>query len=78
MSLFTSALDNYSKKSGENGHTEYAWSNTSIQERICQFNFQCVRTTESKLLELENIFTCLLVDITTMEDMEEKTKYLNI
>lgn len=78
MSLFTSALDNYSKKSGENGHTEYAWSNTSIQERICQFNFQCVRTTETKLLELENIFTCLLVDITTMEDIEEKTKYLNI
>ena len=76
---FFKAIDNYTtKQSGENGHTEYSWSISSIEERICQFNFQCVRTTDSKLSELENILTCLLVDIRNIEDKTESLKYLNI
>jgi len=78
MSLFTKAIDDYTRQLGENGHTEHSWSTTSIQERICQFNFQCVRTTNDKILQLENVLTCLLVDITTVVDPVEKSTYLNI
>jgi len=75
---FFEAMDKHTKQLGENGHTEYSWSKTSIQERICQFNFQCVRTTNDKILQLENILSCLLVDITKNLDPVEKNTYLNI
>lgn len=54
-------------KLGENGHVEYDW-NAHLQEKIVQFYFQLVRTTDHSDLEtkfddiLENIFendTCL-------------------
>ena len=47
MSSFISALDNFTSfQIGENGSTEYAWSN-SIRERIIQLSFQLTRTRDS-------------------------------
>lgn len=47
MSLFVSALDNFTSfQIGENGSTEYAWSN-NIRERIIQLSFQLNRTRDS-------------------------------
>ena len=40
MAALIGALDNYtSTQIGENGHTEYTWSN-NIKERILQVSFQ--------------------------------------
>jgi hypothetical protein len=47
MSLFISALDNFTPSQiGENGTREYTWSN-SIRERIIQLSFQLTRTRDS-------------------------------
>ena len=46
MAALINTLDNYTPKQiGENGHTEYGWSNI-IREKILQFSFQLVRTTD--------------------------------
>jgi hypothetical protein len=46
MALFISALDNFTPSQiGENGSSEYTWSN-SIRERIIQLSFQLTRTTD--------------------------------
>ena len=53
MSLFVSALDNFTPSQlGENGSTEYAWSN-SIRERIIQLSFQLTRTKDSTRLSTQ-------------------------
>lgn len=50
MSLFISALDNFTpSKIGENGSSEYTWSN-GIRERIIQLSFQLTRTKDSTYL----------------------------
>ena len=44
MSALISALDKHTPtQTGENGHSEYTWSN-DLQELIVQFHFQVVRT----------------------------------
>ena len=51
MAALINALDNYTPKQiGENGHIEYAWSN-DIKEKIVQFSFQLVRTSENNELK---------------------------
>ena len=46
------ALDTFTPvQTGENGHVELAWSN-DLQERIVQFDFQCVRTDKDGVASL--------------------------
>lgn len=60
MSALIKALDSHTPvQLGENGHTELAWSN-DIQEKICQFDFQCVRTNSDGIDELSEILCNLL------------------
>ena len=48
MSAIISALDNYTPSQiGENGTTEYTWSN-SVRERIIQLSFQLTRTRDQE------------------------------
>jgi hypothetical protein len=50
MAALIGALDSYtSTQIGENGHTEYTWSN-SIKERILQLSFQLTRTKDISVL----------------------------
>ena len=51
MTSFMDAIDNYTSNLGENGHCEYGWTN-NLQEKICQFQFQLVRTTSSQQLSV--------------------------
>ena len=62
MSALISALDNNLKQRGENGHVEYTWSN-DIREKICQFNFQLVRTNEANVNNLENMLKDLIFQL---------------
>ena len=60
MSLLVNEVDNTSFQVGKNGHIEYGWSN-SIQEKIIQFNFQLVRTSNDKILrQILNDMLCKL------------------
>lgn len=60
-----SALDSFtSTRVGENNHTELDWSN-DLQERIVQFDFQCVRTTSDGISNLSTILDSLLQQLTT-------------
>lgn len=53
MSLLVSALDYFTPSQiGENGSTEYTWSN-SIRERIVQLSFQLTRTRNSTQLSTQ-------------------------
>ena len=82
MSLFTKALDDHAtgKQYGENGHIEYSWNATSLQERICQLNFQCVRNADLSILNEK--FSSILHDIKAKLDRdissEEARQYLVI
>ena len=58
-----SALDSFTRI-GENNHTELDWSN-DLQERIVQFDFQCVRTTSDGISNLSTILDSLLQQLTT-------------
>lgn len=50
MSLLVSALDNFTPTQlGENGSSEYAWSN-SVRERILQLSFQLTRTRDANTI----------------------------
>ena len=52
MSALIKALDNNNLfQFGENGHKEYAWSK-DVREKICQLNFQLVRTDEKNMVLL--------------------------
>jgi hypothetical protein len=65
MSALINALDSFTAtRSGENGHTELDWSN-DLQEKIVQFDFQCVRTDSSGVANLEIILDSLLFDLTS-------------
>ena len=49
MAALINALDNYTPlQFGENGHSEYGWSN-NIREKILQLSFQLVRTKKDKI-----------------------------
>ena len=63
--LFT-ALDAHTPvQLGENGHTEYGWSN-DIRENIVQLSFQTVRTTEEGIIELGNTLYSLASRLNNM------------
>ena len=74
MAALINALDNYTPKQvGENGHVEYGWSN-DIRERIIQFSFQLVRTSENSNLKtiLNDILTVLKYNATSNSIMERE------
>jgi len=77
MSALIKALDSHTPvQTGENGHTEFTWSN-DIQEKICQFDFQCVRTNEEGIDALSEILCDLLRRLSkdqTSPVLEEKRK----
>ena len=61
MAALIGALDNYTcKQIGENGTTEYMWSN-DVRERIVQLSFQLTRTKDVSYLS--NHFELLLTDL---------------
>ena len=65
MSALINALDSFTPtRSGENGHTELDWSN-NLQEKIVQFDFQCVRTDSSGVASLATILDSLLFELTS-------------
>uniref|UniRef100_A0A6C0IFD2 VWFA domain-containing protein n=1 Tax=viral metagenome TaxID=1070528 RepID=A0A6C0IFD2_9ZZZZ len=65
MAAIMNALDNHTQKQiGENGHIEYGWSN-NLREKICQFTFQLVRTTDTNVLNLRVILRNILITINT-------------
>jgi hypothetical protein len=61
---------------GENGHSELGWSK-NIRERIVQFYFQLVRTSELESLDIT--YTNLIIDV-LKEDItkEERDEYLSV
>jgi hypothetical protein len=58
-------------RSGENGHTELALSN-DIQEKIVQFDFQCVRTDADGVADLANVLDSLLRELSTSTSPQSK------
>jgi hypothetical protein len=82
MAALINALDNYTPlQTGENGHTEYGWSN-SIREQILQLNFQLVRTNKSNKLSsiLKDLLSHLKhkVNSTIIAEKELAQSYLSI
>ena len=63
MSALITALDNNNLfQTGENGHKEYAWSN-DLREKICQLNFQLVRTDETNMVLLEKSLREIIIKL---------------
>jgi hypothetical protein len=58
-------------RSGENGHVELDWSN-DIQEKIVQFDFQCVRTDANGIETLSTILDSLLSQLYANNDDANK------
>jgi len=85
MTALINALDNYTPKQiGENGHIEYGWSNI-IREKILQFSFQLVRTTDkNKEKNLANILKDMLYTLkhntssTSIVEKELAKGYLSV
>jgi Mg-chelatase subunit ChlD len=74
MAALINALDNYTPKQvGENGHVEYGWSN-DVRERILQFSFQLVRTSDTSGLKtvLTDILSVLKYNATSNSIMERE------
>jgi Domain of unknown function (DUF2828) len=72
MSALLQALDSFTPtKSGENGHVELDWSN-DIQEKIVQFDFQCVRTDTDGIATLANVLDGLLNELSTSTNTSRK------
>ena len=65
MTALINKLDNFTPtQTGENGHLEYTWSN-DIQEQICQFSSQLVRTNHNGLNALRIQYTNILNNLTS-------------
>jgi uncharacterized protein with von Willebrand factor type A (vWA) domain len=84
MAALINALDNYTPvQIGENGHTEYGWSN-NIREKILQLSFQLVRTDKNNIKHLSIILKDLLsnlkqyVNSTIVSEKELARGYLSI
>ena len=82
VNSFISALDTVTPfRTGENGHTEMAWSN-DLQEKIVQFDFQCVRTTSDKVAELSHTLDSLLCSLSvkraSSEDEQKRKQMLTL
>jgi hypothetical protein len=66
MSALVSALDSFTPVCvGENGHSELDWSN-DLQEKIVQFDFQCVRTDEAGISKLAIVLDDILRQLSTI------------
>jgi hypothetical protein len=67
-----SAIDRVTPvKEGENKHDEYGWSN-DLQEKVVQFDFQCVRTDATKISSLATILDGLLTRLSLKQQSPEK------
>lgn len=77
-SKLVSSIDSIGRmlQCGDNGHVEFGWSKNII-ERIVQFYFQLVRTSEIE--NLDSTYTNLIIDI-LKEDItkDERDEYLSI
>jgi hypothetical protein len=72
MSALINALDSFTDtRIGENNHAELDWSN-DIQERIAQFDFQCVRTSGHGISNLSEILDSILQQLTTSKSPSKK------
>lgn len=70
MAALIQALDNYTPiQIGENGHSEYGWSN-SIQENIVQLNFQLTRCKNES--EMDKLKFTLIRLLETMKNNYQK------
>jgi len=70
MSALISALDAFTPipipiRIGENGHSELDWSN-DLQEKIVQFDFQCVRTDAAGISNLATVLDSILSRLSAM------------
>ena len=64
MAALLQAIDAMSNiRQGDNGHPELDWSN-DMQEKIVQFDFQCVRTAEADISNLAQILDEILGELT--------------
>ena len=78
MSAVISALDSFTPvRVGENGHTELDWSN-DIQEKIVQFDFQCVRTTSDGISELAGVLYLILYHLFNSKDENRKDHLITL
>jgi hypothetical protein len=63
-----SSLDVFSSlRTGENGHTELGWS-TNLEEKLVQFDFQCVRTDAAGVQKLAIILDELLKSLSVKKE----------
>jgi hypothetical protein len=70
MASLISALDKHTPSQiGENGSTEYTWSN-SIKERINQLSFQLTRTRDSNTIDQLALQTDLAALTSLLEQSE--------
>jgi hypothetical protein len=76
MALFA-AIDSYTNSVvlGENGHAELDWAN-DIEDRIVQFDFQCVRTDSDGISRLGKTLDTMLKQLSTPGVDETKRKNL--
>jgi hypothetical protein len=75
MTALVQALDSFTPiRNGENSHAELDWSN-EIQEKIVQFDFQCVRTDSNGVRILSHILDYLLLQIEKYAG-EKRNEYL--
>ena len=71
MAALISALDTFTPvREGENGHTEFDWSN-DLQEKVIQFDFQCVRTDEQGIAALSTTLNRLLTQLSIKQSNSE-------
>jgi hypothetical protein len=71
MAALVQALDNFTPiRIGEKGHIELAWSN-DLQEKIVQFDFQCVRTDANGINSLSLVLNDLLSQLWAKRDSDE-------
>lgn len=84
MLALVQALDDYiyelkvgSTKFGENGHAEFAWS-SNVQEKIVQFDFQCVRSDLSGVSGLASVLDGILKELSLRNTPESKRLLLTL
>jgi hypothetical protein len=79
MSSIITALDNHTPKQiGENGSTEYTWSN-SVREQIVQLSFQLVRTKgEAQIIALESVLKSILETLKARQDKTHDSESLGL
>jgi len=65
MSFLNDNLPIHSYHLGENGHLELKWSQ-NIREKILQWNFQAIRCSEEKMIQLELIYYQLIKQLFTI------------